>query len=93
MAFGGTASNAGDREADVRLAERIRRLAREEGSADEAGRQRLFRAKAVACVECARRAKTRHERLAFVDMADGWLQLARQQASIERHAREANNGR
>jgi hypothetical protein len=89
MAFGGIPSNSSDTEADVRLAERIRRLVREQGSPDGGGRQRLFRAKAEACVESARRAKSRTEKLAFVDMADGWFQLARQQASIERLAKEA----
>jgi hypothetical protein len=89
MAFGGTAGNTSDTEADIRLAERIHRMIREQGSAEGGGRQRLFRAKAEACVESARRAKSRTEKLAFVDMADGWFQLARQQASIERLAKEA----
>jgi hypothetical protein len=89
MAFGGTAGNTSDTEADTRLAERIRQMIREKGSGDGGSRQRLFRAKAEACVESARRAKSRNEKLAFVDLADGWFQLARQQASIERLAKEA----
>jgi hypothetical protein len=89
MAFGGTAGKQSDIDADLQLAERIRHMVREQGAPEGGGRQRLFRAKAEACVESARRARSRTEKLAFVDMADGWLQLARQQASIERLAKEA----
>ena len=87
MGFGKTAGTASDIETDIVLVERIRRMGRDL-EAPSLGRQRLFRARAEACVEAARRAKTLSARLALVEQADGWFQLARQQASIEELAKE-----
>jgi hypothetical protein len=84
MGFGTKASlDEGEAEAALLLEDRIRAIDEDLVVAGGTGRQRLFRARAEACLQSARRSKNAKEKAELVDLATGWSQLARQQAIIQ----------